>query len=74
MDSESMNVWVFVLFLFAFTTEAVPQESCTTGIKTLAAKMDKLHADIKAIARGLNLLNPPGKVILFSLMWFKIKR
>ncbi|KAL9965466.1 hypothetical protein ACROYT_G029268 [Oculina patagonica] len=59
MGSVSMKAWAFVLFCFTCTSiEATQQDSCAIGMKTLAAKMDKLHADIKAIAHGLNLLNP----------------
>ena len=55
---------------FSFTIEATAttqQDSCTRSIKTLTAKVDKLQADIKAIARGLVLLNPSGTVsFMFS--------
>ncbi len=64
MGSVSMKAWGFVLFCFTCTSiEATQQDSCAIGMKTLAAKMDKLHADIKAIAHGLNLLNPQGKAV-----------
>ena len=62
-----VNAWVFVLFSFTcISIKATQQDSCVTGIKTLAAKVDKLQADIKAIARGLNLFNPQGKLKCFS--------
>ena len=67
--SSWMKARVFSLFCFiqafSFTTEAAEttqQDSCTRGIKTLTAKMDKLQADIKAIAHGLGLLDPSGTV------------
>lgn len=70
-----MKARVVALFWFiqalSFTieaTEATQQDSCARGIKTLAAKMDKLQADIKAIAHGLGLLNPSGKV---ASLYFK---
>lgn len=68
-----MSSWtkarVFALFCFiqafSFTieaAEATQQDSCDRGIKALAAKMDKLQADIKAISHGLGLLDPSGTV------------
>lgn len=65
-----MKARVFVLFWFILAfgfaieaTEATQQDSCARSIKTSTAKMDKLQADIKAIAHGLGLLNPSGTVL-----------
>ena len=79
-----MKARVFALFWFmqasSFTIEATAttqQDSCTRSIKTLTAQVDKLQADIKAIARGLGLLNPRGTVLYPScfqvvcyLIWY----
>jgi len=57
--------WFILAFGFAIkVTETTQQDSCARSIKTLTAKMDKLQADIKAIAHGLGLSNPSDGTIL----------
>lgn len=63
--------WLIQAFGFAIeATEAAQPDSCARSIKTLTAKMDKLQADVKAIAHGLGLLNPSGAV--FSPSCFQV--
>lgn len=54
---------IFILF-FTVTAAYERRDNCTKAIQTLKAVMDKrfgkLERDIEVIARGLNLLNPPG--------------
>ena len=66
--------WLIQAFGFAIeateATQVTQPDSCARSIKTLTAKMDKLQADVKAIARGLGLLNPSGTV--FSPLCFQV--
>ena len=72
MDSRAIALFLFIQTLSSVSTaiESTKPDSCALGIKTLSAKMDKLEANIEAIARGLLpglLLNPDGTSLLIFI-------
>ena len=55
---------VFALFLtevfFMITVMGTSHDSCATAVKALDKRLRSVEADVKAIARALNVANPPG--------------
>lgn len=61
---SSLKTWVCALalieVLFVFTVTGASNDNCETVIKSFEKKLSIVDADVKAIARALNVGNPPG--------------
>ena len=64
---SSLKAWVCalalieVLFVFTAMGQGTSSDSCTKAVKSFDKRLRNVEADVKAIARALNVGNPPGK-------------
>ena len=64
---SSLKAWVCalalieVLFVFTAMGQGTSSDSCTKVVKSFEKKLSDVEADVKAIARALNVGKPPGK-------------
>lgn len=72
-SSVKASVFALVLteVLFMITVMGTSQDSCKTAVKALDKRLRSVEADVKAIARALNVVNPPGikPAVLISPSW-----